>query len=79
MKDFFKNLYLIGLQRKLRNLENQKNISLENFEEFKMKATTAKKNVKADYAFLAFSYKKSAQNYSSYIKNISEKIAKLKA
>lgn len=46
MKKFFKNIYLIGLQRKLRNLENQKNISLEKFEEFKVKADASKKKLK---------------------------------
>lgn len=79
MKKFIKNIYLIRLQRKLRNLEKQKINFLKKFEEFKVKADASKKIERADYAFLAFSYKKSAQNYSSYIKNISEKIAKLKA
>lgn len=79
MKKFIKNIYLIRLQRKLRNLENQKNISLENFEEFKMKATTAKKNVKADYAFLAFIYKKAAKSYEFEIKKVARKISRVKA
>lgn len=79
MKKFFKNIYLIGLQRKLRNLENQKNISLEKFEEFKVKADASKKIERADYAFLAFIYKKAANNYEEDLEKVAKKNAKLKA
>lgn len=44
-----------------------------------MKATTAKKNVKADYAFLAFIYKKAAKSYEFEIKKVARKISRVKA
>ena len=79
MKKFIKNIYLIRLQRKLRNLEKQKINFLKKFEEFKVKADASKKIEIADYAFLAFIYKKAAKNYEEDLKKVAKKIAKLKA